>query len=93
MAGTGVPLAQAKSLGLELSVHRTWSALSTSGVTGLILPRIPGELVLAPDGDAPGRAAARKLADRACTAGWSVRVMKCPDGRDWNDEWIKELAG
>ena len=72
---------------------RTWSALSTSGVAGLILPREPGELVLAPDGDAPGRAAARKLADRASAAGWHVRVMDCPDGRDWNDEWIEELAG
>ena len=72
---------------------RTWSALSTSGVAGLILPREPGELVLAPDGDAPGRKAARKLADRACAAGWHVRVMDCPDGRDWNDEWIEELAG
>ena len=37
---------------------RTWSALSTSGVAGLILSHIPGELVLAPDGDAPGRAVA-----------------------------------
>ena len=72
---------------------RTWSALSTSGVAGLILPREPGEMVLAPDGDRPGREAARKLADRASAAGWHVRVMDCPDGRDWNDEWIEELAG
>ena len=21
------------------------------------------------------------------------RVMDCPDGRDWNDKWIEELAG
>ncbi len=41
---------------------RTWSALSTSGVAGLILPRDSGELVLAPDGDAAGRKAARNLA-------------------------------
>ncbi len=72
---------------------RTWSALSTSGVAGLILPREPGEMVLAPDGDRPGREAARKLADRASAARWRVRVMDCPDGRDWNDEWIEELAG
>jgi hypothetical protein len=64
---------------------RTWSALSTSGVAGLILPPDPGELVLAPDGDASGREAANKLADRASAAGWRVRVMKCPDGADWND--------
>ncbi len=59
--------------------------ISTSGMSGLVLPRNPGELVLAPDGDAPGRAAANKLADRAGTAGWRVRVMNCPDGADWND--------
>ncbi len=72
---------------------RTWAALSTSGVAGLILPREPGEMVLAPDGDAPGREAAIKLAVRACTAGWKARIMRCPDDRDWNDEWIEELAG
>ena len=71
---------------------RTWSALSTSGVAGLILPREPGEMVLAPDGDRPGREAARKLADRACAAGWSVRVMDCPEGQDWNDVWVEETA-
>ncbi len=64
---------------------RVWAALSTSGMTGLILPPEPGELVLAPDGDAPGCKAANKLADRASAAGWRVRIMKCPDGRDWND--------
>jgi hypothetical protein len=64
---------------------RVWAALSTSGMVGLILPPDPGELVLAPDGDAPGRAAANKLADRACAAGWRVRIMKCREGADWND--------
>ena len=59
--------------------------VSTSGMTGLILPPDPGELVLAPDGDAPGREAADKLADRANVAGWRVRIMKCPEGADWND--------
>jgi DNA primase len=54
-------------------------------MAGLVLPPDPGELVLAPDGDAPGRRAANKLANCASTAGWRVRVMKCPDGSDWND--------
>ncbi len=64
---------------------RVWAALSASGVGNLVLPPEPGELMLAPDGDAAGRRAARKLADRASAAGWRVRIMECPDGRDWND--------
>jgi hypothetical protein len=71
--------------GLQDASPRVWAALSTSGMAGLVLPRGPGELVLAPDGDAPGRRAARKLAGRAASAGWRVRIMRCPDGSDWND--------
>ena len=26
-----------------------------------------------------------KLAARATSAGWHVRIMQCPDGADWND--------
>ena len=65
--------------------HGGWAALSTSGMAGLVLPRDTGELVIAPGGDDAGRKAANKLADRACAAGWHVRIMKCPDGADWND--------
>ena len=71
---------------------RVWSALSAPGVSGLILPADPDELVLAPDGDEAGRAAANKLADRATTAGWRVRIMQCPDGADWNDDMSSEVA-
>ena len=78
--------------GLQDSSPRIWAALSTSGVAGLVLPRDVGELVLAPDGDAPGREAANKLADRACAVGWRVSVMDCPPDRDWNDVWIEETA-
>ncbi len=71
--------------GLQDASPRVWAALSTSGMAGLALPRDLGELVLAPDGDTPGRDAANKLADRASAAGWRVRVMDCPAGHDWND--------
>ncbi len=71
--------------GLQDASPRVWAALSTSGMAGLILPRDPGELVLAPDGDAPGREAANKLAARATSTGWRARIMQCPDGEDWND--------
>jgi hypothetical protein len=71
--------------GLQDASPRVWAALSTSGMAGLILPQHPGELVLAPDGDAAGREAANKLAAHATSAGWRVRIMRCPDGSDWND--------
>lgn len=65
---------------------RVWAALSTSGVSGLRLPDRPGELIAAPDGDAPGMAAAEALAARAHAAGWNVKILPPPGaGRDWND--------
>ncbi|MEO0621308.1 MAG: toprim domain-containing protein [Pseudomonadota bacterium] len=63
-----------------------WAALSTSGVSGLRLPKSVGELLIAPDGDAPGRKAAEVLASRAYATGWSVRILPPPgEGLDWND--------
>ncbi len=81
----GVETGLSLLLGLQDASPRVWAALSTSGMAKLILPPDPGELVLAPDGDAAGRKAALMLADRATTAGWWVRIMDCPDGADWND--------
>ena len=85
LGAEGVETGRSLLSGLQDASPRVWAALSTSGMAGLVLPRPPGELVLAPDGDVPGREAARKLADRATTTGWHVRIMKCPDGADWND--------
>jgi hypothetical protein len=62
-----------------------WAALSTSGIAGLRLPATPGALIVAADGDAPGKAVAAKLAARACGLGWSVTLFPAPEGRDWND--------
>jgi hypothetical protein len=81
----GIETALSLLSGLQDARPRVWAALSTSGMAGLVLPRDPSELVLAPDGDAPGREAANKLAGRASAAGWRVRIMDCPDGSDWND--------
>lgn len=64
---------------------RVWAALSTSGVAGLMLPKMHGDLVIAPDGDAPGRKAAEHLARRADATGWIVRIMQAPRSQDWND--------
>ncbi|TFG86302.1 MAG: hypothetical protein E4H18_04515, partial [Hyphomicrobiales bacterium] len=85
LAAEGVETALALLTGLQDRQPRIWASLSTSGMAALILPPDPGELVLAPDGDQPGRDAAKKLAQRAIRAGWRVRVMAIQDGRDWND--------
>lgn len=53
---------------------------------GLSLPTEPGRLIVAADGDDPGRAAAAVLADRACRLGWEVHHLRPPTGwNDWND--------
>ena len=88
----GVAAGLSLRTGLTNTRVRVWAALSTSGMVGLILPRLAGEMVLAPDGDTPGREAAKKLADRATSTGWRVRIMDCPDGRDWNDVLADEVA-
>jgi hypothetical protein len=62
-----------------------WAALSTSGLRALRLPREPGKLIIAVDGDDAGRAAADVLALRAHTAGWTVSILDPGDDRDWND--------
>lgn len=61
------------------------AALSTSGVRALDLPATPGRLILAPDGDAPGKAAADALGNRAYALGWQVYLMAPPECKDWND--------
>jgi hypothetical protein len=81
----GIETALSLLSGLQDRQPSVWAALSTSGMAGLMLPPDPGEMVLAPDGDAPGRDAAKKLTQRAIRAGWRVRVMEIQDGRDWND--------
>ncbi|MEM6623658.1 MAG: toprim domain-containing protein [Pseudomonadota bacterium] len=71
---------------------RAWAGLNTSGMRGLTLPKEPGELILAVDGDAPGRAAGADLAERATALGWSVSTADPGDGLDWNDRLIEEVA-
>ncbi|MFV0492872.1 MAG: toprim domain-containing protein [Pseudorhodobacter sp.] len=62
-----------------------WATLSTSGMKALALPATPGKLVVATDGDEPGRVAGQRLAEHAAALGWSVSTLPAPDGRDWND--------
>ncbi|MEL6773133.1 MAG: toprim domain-containing protein [Pseudomonadota bacterium] len=63
-----------------------WAALTASGLAGLILPAAGGDLIIAPDNDAVGLAAATALEDRARAAGWTVSRRAPPAGYgDWND--------
>jgi hypothetical protein len=61
-----------------------WAALSTSGMASLNLPRQPGHLIIAADGDPAGKTAACKLSYRATDLGWRVSHLTPPDGTDWN---------
>ncbi|MDE0589406.1 toprim domain-containing protein [Halocynthiibacter sp. C4] len=62
-----------------------WAALSAGGMQSLNLPRQQGVLLIAPDGDDVGRAAAEALATRAHGFGWQVSILAAPQGSDWND--------
>lgn len=81
----GIETALSLACGLLGGPATVWAALSTSGVTGLRLPDIPGRLTLAPDGDKAGRGAALALADRAARDGWAVSILTPPPGGDFND--------
>lgn len=70
---------------LELSDASAWASLSTSGMKTVTLPEIASELIIAPDGDAPGRAAGADLAERASRLDWKVSIADPGDGQDWND--------
>ena len=78
--------------GLLDGPHGVWAALSTSGMKGLSLPPRSGRIVIAPDGDPPGREAAHSLARTATGLGWTVSMLTPPDGLDWNDVLQREVA-
>lgn len=81
----GIETALSLASGLLGRPATAWAALSTSGMRGLSLPPSPGRLTIATDGDDPGRAAGRDLAERAHALGWAVSLLPAPDGRDWCD--------
>ncbi|SFL07749.1 Toprim domain-containing protein [Celeribacter marinus] len=62
-----------------------WATLSTAGMKSLNLPKTPSRLILATDGDDPGRTAGRHLAQRAAANGWDIETLEAPEGTDWND--------
>ena len=81
----GLETALSLASGLVSGSVSIWAALSASGMAALHLPRRPGRLLIAADGDATGRTAADALAHRATADGWHVAIAAAPDGQDWND--------
>jgi DNA primase len=49
-------------------------------------------LIVATDGDEPGKCAGNLLASRASALGWVVNLMAAPDGQDWNDVLQRGVA-
>lgn len=82
----GIETALSLACGLLREPATIWASLSTAGMASLILPSgEPHRLIIATDGDAPGKDAGSALAERAATMGWNVSTLPAPDGRDWND--------
>lgn len=83
----GIETTLSVAMGVDSDVA-VWATLSTSGMAGLRLPNpvdFDGSLLVATDGDKPGRAAGATLADRAIAQGWRVEVVSAPDSLDFND--------
>lgn len=89
----GLETALSLSSGLLEQPYSIWAALSCAGMSSLRLPdkRASG-LIVASDGDTPGREAARQLASRAYAQGWTVKLLEAPEGQDWNDVLMSEGA-
>lgn len=88
----GIETALSLACGLLRKGVSIWAALSTSGMVGIRLPDRPHNLIVATDGDEPGRAAGTKLAERATALGWDVSMLAAPEGQDWNDVLNEEGA-
>ena len=64
----------------------TWACLSTSGLTGIVIPESVTEILIFADYDEPGIRAANTSADRFRNEGRTARVVLPPDpGTDFND--------
>jgi len=62
-----------------------WAALSTGGLTGLVIPTNIRRVIILADGDEPGEKAAQMAAARWCHEGREVRIARPPRGADFND--------
>lgn len=85
-------MAVAEGLETALSVLQetglsVWAGLSTSGMTGLVLPDSPlaQEIIIAGDNDPAGRKAAYQAAENWTREGRDVRLAFPPMDQDFND--------
>ena len=81
----GIETALSLMSGIVQGENTVWAALSAGGMKGINLPERVGRLLIAPDGDDVGLAAASALAERANAVGWQVSLLTPPHGCDWND--------
>ncbi|RLL73047.1 DUF7146 domain-containing protein [Paenirhodobacter hankyongi] len=89
----GIETALSLACGLLPRSMTLWSALSAPGLSSLHLPASPGHIIIATDGDLPGRKAGDALAMRASALDWTVEMFPAADGRDWNDELLRMKGG
>ena len=82
MVGEGIETCLAA---MHATGYPTWSALSTSGLRGLELPKDVRDVIVLADGDEAGEAAARDCGARWRYQGRRVRIARPPQGSDFND--------
>ena len=88
----GIETALSLACGLLDTHGPIWSALSAGGMGVLNLPAEPGRLIIAPDGEYAGRAAAVTLGRKASRANWDVEIVPIRDKCDWNDILMEGAA-
>lgn len=91
IVGEGIETTLSAFILLGENTASAWAALSSSAFSALQLPRLPDKIIIAADSDdsGAGSSAAKKLADKANSAGWSVMLWPAPSGMDWNDVLVK----
>lgn len=62
-----------------------WSAISASNMHDIKIPKVVREVIIFPDGDVAGEAAAIKAAERFFLEGKTVKVARPPKDKDFND--------
>jgi putative DNA primase/helicase len=82
MVGEGIETCMAA---MYATGYPAWSALSTSGLRGLGLPKDVCDVIVLADGDEAGEKAARDCAQRWKREGRRVRIARPPWGTDFND--------